>query len=307
MAAAERRRGSRSFAKGKSIDKSPNVHSLPSLLHTFISLPDHQAFPLHSSGTADLTQGLPGQQQPRPLCERDCAEHRKRSRKKPLQKEDDQVLGNDKKGREGGSEELAVELREAKRAPASLIPNALKRDLVLQCSDECSNKRSCTFSMSSLNKTYTARIPGSKANAIASSHSSSWAPPTVDEQKWCECVPSPAFSCSQMPEWPLKNAKEEQLQHFNTSTPVKLDKELQTDNAVETSAQKQRISPSPAYDDGALKHWCVTSIILRLKPKQSTAPATRKKNNCYSWNQDPDMSLSHQNLDFRCVIRVKKE
>lgn len=61
----------------------------------------------------------------------------KRSRKKPLQKEDDQVLGNDKKGREGGSEQLAVEPPEA---PASLIPDALKRDLVLHYPEECSNK-----------------------------------------------------------------------------------------------------------------------------------------------------------------------
>lgn len=52
-------------------------------------------------------------------------------------------------------------------------PGSLKRSLVSQCPDDCSNKRSRTSSMSSLNNTYTGGIPSSIRNAIASSYSSS--------------------------------------------------------------------------------------------------------------------------------------
>jgi len=52
-------------------------------------------------------------------------------------------------------------------------PGSLKRGLASQCPDDCSNKRSRTSSMSSLNNTYTSGIPSSLRNAIASSYSSS--------------------------------------------------------------------------------------------------------------------------------------
>lgn len=52
-------------------------------------------------------------------------------------------------------------------------PGSLKRGLISQCPDDCSNKRSRTSSMSSLNNTYAGGIPSSIRNAIASSYSSS--------------------------------------------------------------------------------------------------------------------------------------
>ena len=52
-------------------------------------------------------------------------------------------------------------------------PGSLKRGLVSHCPDDCSNKRSRTSSLSSLNNTYTGGIPSSIRNAIASSYSSS--------------------------------------------------------------------------------------------------------------------------------------
>lgn len=52
-------------------------------------------------------------------------------------------------------------------------PGSLKRGLASQCPDDCSNKRSRTSSLSSLNNTYTGGIPSSLRNAIASSYSSS--------------------------------------------------------------------------------------------------------------------------------------
>lgn len=52
-------------------------------------------------------------------------------------------------------------------------PGSLKRGLISHCPDDCSNKRSRTSSMSSLNNTYAGGIPSSIRNAIASSYSSS--------------------------------------------------------------------------------------------------------------------------------------
>uniref|UniRef100_A0A8C6JAU3 Uncharacterized protein n=1 Tax=Melopsittacus undulatus TaxID=13146 RepID=A0A8C6JAU3_MELUD len=105
----------------------------------------------------------------------------KECRKRPLQQEDNQALGSDhdnKRRRCGGSEsgQLAIKTPEANGAPASLVPKpeAMKRDLDSHHSEEYSKSN-----FSSPSKTYTAGIPGSERNAIASSYSSSRGLPQV--------------------------------------------------------------------------------------------------------------------------------
>ncbi|NWS50484.1 P121C protein, partial [Probosciger aterrimus] len=172
----------------------------------------------------------------------------KECRKRPLQQEDDQALGSDhenKRRRCGSSEsgELAIKTPEANGAPASLVPKpeAPKGDLDSHHPEECSK-----LHISSPSKTYTAGIPGSERNAIASSYSSSRGLPQVKRR--CVSVSpqsSTASSCCEMPEWPLKKGREREVRHSKSCTPVKLDKALQTEKAVERPEQKRRQSPSP--------------------------------------------------------------
>ncbi|XP_010124213.1 PREDICTED: nuclear envelope pore membrane protein POM 121-like, partial [Chlamydotis macqueenii] len=154
-----------------------------------------------------------------------------------------------------GSGQSAFEPLVANGAPASLIPKpgSLKRGLVSQCPDDCANKRSRTSSMSSLNNTYTGGIPSSIRNAIASSYSSSRGLAQLWKRSGVSVSPlsSPASSRSQTPEWPLKKAREEELHRSNTSTPVKSDKELQTEKVVETPVRKKRNSLSPPSVSGS--------------------------------------------------------
>uniref|UniRef100_A0A8C4V0N5 Uncharacterized protein n=1 Tax=Falco tinnunculus TaxID=100819 RepID=A0A8C4V0N5_FALTI len=101
--------------------------------------------------------------------------------------------------------------------------------------------------MSSLNNTYAGGIPSSNRNAIASSYSSSRGLSQLWKRSGVSVSPlsSPASSRSQTPEWPLKKAREEELHRSNTSTPVKSDKELQTEKEVEARVQKKQNSLSP--------------------------------------------------------------
>ncbi|XP_010150327.1 PREDICTED: nuclear envelope pore membrane protein POM 121-like, partial [Eurypyga helias] len=149
------------------------------------------------------------------------------------EEEEDQAFGND---------------QESKRRPGSL-----KRSLVWHCLDDCSNKRSRTSSMSSLNNMYASGIPSSTRNAIASSYSSSRGLSQLLKRSGVSMSPlsSPASSRSQTPEWPLKKAREEESQHSNASTPVKLDKELQTEKVVETPVRKKQNSLSPPSTSGS--------------------------------------------------------
>ncbi|NXA81639.1 P121C protein, partial [Thryothorus ludovicianus] len=62
---------------------------------------------------------------------------------------------------------------------------------------------------------------------------------------------SPASSRPQTPEWPLKKAREEESHHSNTSTPVKSDKELQTEKVVESPVWKKQNSLSPPSMSGS--------------------------------------------------------
>uniref|UniRef100_G1MSA2 POM121 transmembrane nucleoporin C n=1 Tax=Meleagris gallopavo TaxID=9103 RepID=G1MSA2_MELGA len=154
-----------------------------------------------------------------------------------------------------GSGQSAFEPLVANGAPASLIPKpgSLKRGLASQCPDDCLNKRSRTSSMSSLNNTYTSGIPSSLRNAIASSYSSSRGLTQLWKRSGVSVSPlsSPASSRPQTPEWPLKKAREEDLHRSNTSTPVKSDKELQTEKAVETPVRRKRGSLSPPAASGS--------------------------------------------------------
>ncbi|XP_009577160.1 PREDICTED: nuclear envelope pore membrane protein POM 121-like, partial [Fulmarus glacialis] len=199
-------------------------------------------------------------------------ESRKRAVEEEEEEDQDQAFGSDQESKRrrhdsSGSGQSAFEPLVANGAPASLIPKpgSLKRGLVSHCPDDCSNKRSRTSSMSSLNNTYAGGIPSSIRNAIASSYSSSRGLSQLWKRSGVSVSPlsSPASSRSQTPEWPLKKAREEELHRSNTSTPVKSDKELQTEKAkmerksfvrvaaVETQVRKKQNSLSPPSASGS--------------------------------------------------------
>ncbi|NWZ70693.1 PO121 protein, partial [Acrocephalus arundinaceus] len=184
------------------------------------------------------------------------------SRKRAVEEEEeeDQTFGNDQESKRrrhdsSGSGQSAFEPLVANGAPASLIPKpgSLKRGLISHCPDDCSNKRSRTSSMSSLNNTYAGGIPSSIRNAIASSYSSSRGLTQLWKRSGVSVSPlsSPASSRPQTPEWPLKKAREEESHRSNTSTPAKSDKELQTEKVVESQVWKKRSSLSPPSTSGS--------------------------------------------------------
>ncbi|XP_053940760.1 nuclear envelope pore membrane protein POM 121 isoform X2 [Cuculus canorus] len=187
-------------------------------------------------------------------------ESRKRAVEQEEEEEEDRAFENDQDSKRrrhdsSGSGQSAFEPLVANGAPASLIPKpgSLKRGLVPHCPDEYSNKRSRTSSVSSLNNTYTGGIPSSIRNAIASSYSSSRGLSQLWKRSGMSISPlsSPASSRPQTPEWPLKKAREEELHRSNASTPVKSDKELQTEKVVETPVQKRQNSLSPPSASGS--------------------------------------------------------
>ncbi|NXD28716.1 P121C protein, partial [Spelaeornis formosus] len=184
------------------------------------------------------------------------------SRKRAVEEEEeeDQPFGNDQESKRrrhdsSGSGQSAFEPLVANGVPASLIPKpgSLKRGLVSHCSDDCANKRSRTSSMSSLKNTYAGGIPSSIRNAIASSYSSSRGLTQLWKRSGVSVSPlsSPASSRPQTPEWPLKKAREEESHHSNASTPVKSDKELQTEKVVESLVWKKQNSLSPPSASGS--------------------------------------------------------
>ncbi|NWH90186.1 P121C protein, partial [Aegithalos caudatus] len=184
------------------------------------------------------------------------------SRKRAVEEEEeeDQTFGNDQESKRrrhdsSGSGQSAFEPLIANGAPASLVPKpgSLKRALISHCPDDCSNKRSRTSSMSSLNNTYAGGIPSSIRNAIASSYSSSRGLTQLWKRSGVSVSPlsSPASSRPQTPEWPLKKAREEESHHSNTSTPAKSDKELQTEKVVESPVWKKQNSLSPLSTSGS--------------------------------------------------------
>ncbi|NXP50838.1 PO121 protein, partial [Heliornis fulica] len=200
---------------------------------------------------------FPANSSPDPCARETVLNAIKESRKRAVEEEEeeeDQAFGNEQESKRrrhdsSGSGQSAFEPLVANGAPASLIPKpgSLKRCLVSHCPDDCSNKRSRTSSMSSLNNSYAGGIPSSIRNAIASSYSSSRGLSQVQKRSGVSMssLSSPASSRSQTPEWPLKKTREEELHHSNASTPVKSDKELKTEKVVETLVRKKQNSLSP--------------------------------------------------------------
>ncbi|NWT17006.1 P121C protein, partial [Vireo altiloquus] len=202
-------------------------------------------------------QAFPATSSPDPCAKETVLNAIRESRKRAVEEEEeeDQTFGNDQESKRrrhdsSGSGQSAFEPLVANGAPASLIPKpgSLKRGLVPHCPDDCSNKRSRTSSMSSLNNTYAGGIPSSIRNAIASSYSSSRGLAQLWKRSGMSVSPlsSPASSRPQTPEWPLKKAREEESHRSNASTPVKSDKELQTEKG------KCRVAPAlPASTSGS--------------------------------------------------------
>nr|XP_048679623.1 nuclear envelope pore membrane protein POM 121 isoform X2 [Caretta caretta] len=188
----------------------------------------------------------------------------KESRKRAVEEEDQSFpSGQENKRRRhdsSGSGQSAFEPLVANGAPASLVPKpgTLKRALVSQCLDDCLSKRSRTSSIGSMNNTYAGGIPSSIRNAIASSYSSTRGLSKLWKRSGPSTSPlsSPASSRSQTPERPSKKAREEDPHWSSTSTPVKSDKELQTEKALETPVRKKQSSltlPSMSGSSGKRK------------------------------------------------------
>ncbi|EMP30538.1 hypothetical protein UY3_12326, partial [Chelonia mydas] len=188
----------------------------------------------------------------------------KESRKRAVEEEDQSFpSGQENKRRRhdsSGSGQSAFEPLVANGAPASLVPKpgTLKRALVSQCLDDCLSKRSRTSSIGSMNNTYAGGIPSSIRNAIASSYSSTRGLSKLWKRSGPSSSPlsSPASSRSQTPERPSKKAREEDPHWSSTSTPVKSDKELQTEKALETPVRKKQSSltlPSMSGSSGKRK------------------------------------------------------
>ncbi|NWV80284.1 P121C protein, partial [Dasyornis broadbenti] len=205
---------------------------------------------------------FPATSSPDPCAKETVLNAIRQNRKRAVEEEEeeDQPFGNDQESKRrrhdsSGSGQSAFEPLVANGAPASLIPKpgSLKRGLIAHCPDDCSNKRSRTSSMSSLNNTYAGGIPSSIRNAIASSYSSSRGLTQLWKRSGVSVSPlsSPASSRPQTPEWPLKKAREEESHRSNASTPVKSDKELQTEKVVESPVWKKQNSLSPSSTSGS--------------------------------------------------------
>ncbi|NXL80588.1 PO121 protein, partial [Leptocoma aspasia] len=205
---------------------------------------------------------FPATSSPDPCAKETVLNAIRESRKRAVEEEEeeDQTFGNDQESKRrrhnsSGSGQSAFESLVANGAPASLIPKpgSLKRALVSHCPDDCSSKRSRTSSVSSLNNTYAGGIPSSIRNAIASSYSSSRGLTQLWKRRGVSVSPlsSPASSRPQTPEWPLKKAREEESRRSNASTPVKSDKELQTEKVVESPVWKKQNSLSPPSASGS--------------------------------------------------------
>ncbi|NXC86841.1 P121C protein, partial [Cercotrichas coryphoeus] len=261
---------------------------------------------------------FPATSSPDPCAKETVLNAIRESRKRAVEEdeEEDQTFGNDQESKRrrhdsSGSGQSAFEPLVANGAPASLIPKpgSLKRGLVSQCPDDCSNKRSRTSSMSSLNNTYTGGIPSSIRNAIASSYSSSrgltqlWKRSGVS----MSCVSSPVSSRPQTPEWPLKKAREEESHRSNASTPVKSDKELQTEKVVESLVWKKQNSLSPPSASGSSgKRKRKIPLLSSLRGDQLVLPPPPQL--CYSiTSEDLDAEKKAMLQWFNSVLEDKAD
>ncbi|XP_067393859.1 nuclear envelope pore membrane protein POM 121 isoform X1 [Emydura macquarii macquarii] len=205
----------------------------------------------------------------------------KESRKRAVEEEDQSFpCGQENKRRRhdsSGSGQSAFEPLVANGAPASLVPKpgTLKRALISQCLDDCLNKRSRTSSISSMNNTHAGGIPSSIRNAIASSYSSTRGLSKLWKRSGPSTSPlsSPASSRSQTPERPSKKAREEDPHWSSTSTPVKSDKELQTEKALATPVRKKQSSlTSPSVSGSSGKRKRKIQLLSSRRGDQLTLP-----------------------------------
>ncbi|NXQ55590.1 PO121 protein, partial [Anthoscopus minutus] len=226
---------------------------------------------------------FPATSSPDPCAKETVLNAIRESRKRAVEEEEEeQTFRSDQESKRrrhdsSGSGQSAFEPLVANGAPASLIPKpgSLKRGLISHCPDDCSNKRSRTSSMSSLNNTYTGGIPSSIRNAIASSYSSSRGLTQLWKRSGVNASPlsSPASSRPQTPEWPLKKAREEESHCSNASTPVKSDKELLTEKVVESPAWKKQNSPSlPSASGSSGKRKRKIPLLSSLRGDQLVLP-----------------------------------
>uniref|UniRef100_A0A8C5TPG7 Nuclear envelope pore membrane protein POM 121C n=1 Tax=Malurus cyaneus samueli TaxID=2593467 RepID=A0A8C5TPG7_9PASS len=220
------------------------------LFHSMEQLVSPLAFPATSS--------------PDPCAKETVLNAIRESRKRAVEEEEeeeDQPFGNDQESKRrrhdsSGSGQSAFEPLVANGAPASLIPKpgSLKRSLVSHCPDDCSNKRSRTSSVSSLNNTYAGGIPSSIRNAIASSYSSSRGLAQLWKRSGVSMSPlsSPASSRPQTPEWPLKKQSEGAaplLQPYTSLLRAGFD--LSPSVVMESPVWKKQNSLSPSSTSGS--------------------------------------------------------
>uniref|UniRef100_G1LX81 Nuclear envelope pore membrane protein POM 121C n=1 Tax=Ailuropoda melanoleuca TaxID=9646 RepID=G1LX81_AILME len=166
--------------------------------------------------TINSTLSSPSSNAPDP-CAKETVLSALKEKKKRTVEEEDQIFSDSQENKRrrhdsSGSGHSAFEPLVANGVPASFVPKpgSLKRGLNSQSSDDHSNKRSRTSSMSSLTSTYTGGIPSSSRNAITSSYSST----RGFSQLWKRSGPSsspfssPPSSRSQTPERPAKKIRQ---------------------------------------------------------------------------------------------------
>ncbi|XP_032563748.1 nuclear envelope pore membrane protein POM 121-like [Chiroxiphia lanceolata] len=226
---------------------------------------------------------FPATSSPDPCAKETVLNAIRESRKRAVEEEEEeeQTFGNDQESKRrrhdsSGSGQSAFEPLVANGAPASLVPKpgSLKRGLVSHCPDDCSNKRSRTSSMSSLNNTYSGGIPSSIRNAITSSYSSTRGLAQLWKRSGVNLSPmsSPASSRPQTPEWPLKKAREEESHRSNTSTPVKSDKELQTEKVAESPVWKKNSLSPPSAPGSSGKRKRKIPLLSSIRGDQLVLP-----------------------------------
>ncbi|XP_046522248.1 nuclear envelope pore membrane protein POM 121C [Equus quagga] len=212
------------------------------------------------------TLSSPSSNAPDPCAKETVLSALKEKKKRTVEEEEDQIFTDSQENKRrrhdsSGSGHSAFEPLVANGGPASFVPKpgSLKRGLNSQSSDDHSNKRSRTSSVSSLTSTYTGGIPSSSRNAITSSYSST----RGFSQLWKGSGPSsspfssPASSRSQTPERPAKKIREEELSHHSSSsTPLVIDKESQGEKVADATAWKKQNSwnsPSTPGSSGQRK------------------------------------------------------
>ncbi|XP_034844515.1 nuclear envelope pore membrane protein POM 121C-like isoform X1 [Mirounga leonina] len=210
--------------------------------------------------TINSTLSSPSSNAPDP-CAKETVLSALKERKKRTVEEEDQIFSDSQENKRrrhdsSGSGHSAFEPLVANGVPAAFVPKpgSLKRGLNSQSSDDPSNKRSRTSSVSSLTSTYTGGIPSSSRNAITSSYSST----RGFSQLWKRSGPSsspfssPASSRSQTPERPAKKIREDELSHrSSSSTPLATDKEAPGEKAADTSTWKAQTSCSSPPTPGS--------------------------------------------------------